>query len=189
MPWYEAICVAYRALECVTLDYNVLKYDHPNVTTITVKQFEAEPPEARSRFDVVWSISSFEHNGLGRYGDPLAPDGDVEAMLAMHRHLSAESKHRRMYLSVPVGQDAVGWNAGRVYGEKRLPYLIEGGEWRVEKSFGFDPPKDLKRASDWDHQVRSRPPPTPRPSTDPSPAARLRSQARARRNGEGVVGS
>jgi len=27
-------------------------------------------------FDMVFSFSSIEHDGLGRYGDPLNPNGD-----------------------------------------------------------------------------------------------------------------
>ena len=30
------------------------------------------------RFDVVLSISSFEHDGLGRYGDKIDPDADIQ---------------------------------------------------------------------------------------------------------------
>ena len=30
------------------------------------------------KFDACVSISSYEHDGLGRYGDPLNPDGDLE---------------------------------------------------------------------------------------------------------------
>lgn len=30
--------------------------------------------------DFAWSFSSWEHDGLGRYGDPLDPWGDIKAM-------------------------------------------------------------------------------------------------------------
>lgn len=33
-----------------------------------------------------------------------------------------------MILTVPIGQDAVAWNAGRRYGEARLPRLLKGWE-------------------------------------------------------------
>jgi hypothetical protein len=44
-------------------------------------------------FDVVLSISSFEHDGLGRYGDPLNPDGDLAAMRSTRRLLKPGAKH------------------------------------------------------------------------------------------------
>ena len=40
-----------------------------------------------SVFDIAMSISSFEHDGLGRYGDPLNPDGDIIAMRSTRRLL------------------------------------------------------------------------------------------------------
>ena len=38
-------------------------------------------------FDVVTAVSTVEHIGLGRYGDPIASDGDKEAMGEMRRVL------------------------------------------------------------------------------------------------------
>jgi 2-polyprenyl-3-methyl-5-hydroxy-6-metoxy-1,4-benzoquinol methylase len=38
-------------------------------------------------FDVVTAVSTVEHIGLGRYGDPIAPDGDMEAMEEIKRVL------------------------------------------------------------------------------------------------------
>jgi hypothetical protein len=40
-----------------------------------------------------------------------------------------------LYLVVPVGRDAVVWNAHRVYGKVRLPGLLFG--WNVVKTFGL----------------------------------------------------
>ena len=65
MPWYEAICLAGGAAECVTVDYNALRYEHPQLRTLRPWELQAMP-EAQGAFDVVWSISSFEHDGLGR---------------------------------------------------------------------------------------------------------------------------
>jgi cyclopropane fatty-acyl-phospholipid synthase-like methyltransferase len=47
------------------LEYNEIKCEDKRIKTYTYKdQFE-------SKFDVVISYSSFEHSGLGRYGDEL----------------------------------------------------------------------------------------------------------------------
>ena len=40
-----------------------------------------------------------------------------------------------LYLAIPVGSDALLWNANRVYGRLRLPLLIAG--WKTRESFGF----------------------------------------------------
>ena len=42
-----------------------------------------------SQFDVVFTYSSVEHSGLGRYGDPLNPAGDL--MAAASNQLHAET--------------------------------------------------------------------------------------------------
>jgi SAM-dependent methyltransferase len=53
-----------------------------------------------------------EHVGLGRYGDPLDPDGDVKAMRELARVLRERG---RLLFAVPVGRPRVDFNAHRVY--------------------------------------------------------------------------
>ena len=86
---------------------------------------------ANCKFDVVWSISSFEHDGLGRYGDPNLPDADLSAMRKLKGYVAPAGL---MFLAVPVGQDTIFWNEGRVYGELRLPRLVEG--WDLVGAYG-----------------------------------------------------
>jgi hypothetical protein len=69
------------------------------------------------------SYSSFEHDGLGRYGDPLNPDGDIRAMEEAHRFLE---QNGILFLGVPLGQDCIVWNLHRIYGKNRLPRLLKG---------------------------------------------------------------
>ena len=69
------------------------------------------------QFDVILSISSFEHDGLGRYGDPVDPDADLRSMSKTRQMLSPEGL---LFLAVPIGRDCVMWNAHRVYGRARL---------------------------------------------------------------------
>src|SRR5262245_31779638 len=92
----------------------------------------ADWEERRSTFDVGFSISSFEHDGLGMYGDSLDPEGDLKAMRKMKERLKLGGL---LYLAVPTGVDAVRFNTCRVYGRHRLPMLMEGWEWI--DSFGF----------------------------------------------------
>jgi hypothetical protein len=121
IPWYESICIAFEAASCTTLDYNKLRYHHPQIKTYTLSEFEQDST-ARKKYDFIFSISSFEHDGLGRYGDPLNPHADIEAMSNLLRYTTSETK---LLLAVPVGPDAVVWNAQRVYGPIRLPALIQ----------------------------------------------------------------
>ena len=82
-------------------------------------------PLPESWFDLVINCSSVEHAGLvGRYGvcsDDV--DGDLKAMCLLR---SSMHPGGRMLLTVPVGVDAVFRPMTRVYGEDRLPRLLEG---------------------------------------------------------------
>jgi hypothetical protein len=66
---YEAICVESGASECWTLEYNQLLWDHPQLHTIRVTEFEDGVKHGRVQldFDHVWSFSALEHDGLGLF--------------------------------------------------------------------------------------------------------------------------
>ncbi len=77
-PLYESICLFYGGRP-TTIDYNRVISEDPRIRTMTVDEFTEHPVI----FDAAFSISTFEHDGLGRYGDPLNPYGDIEAMAKM----------------------------------------------------------------------------------------------------------
>jgi len=128
-PWYEAICLAYGARP-ISIDYNPIVSQHPAISTLTQAEYQAAPRQ----FDMLLSISSIEHDGLGRYGDTLKPDGDRQAMQSARQMLK---RGGRFILAVPVGKDALIWNAHRIYGAIRLPLLLQG--WQVVDSYGYEP--------------------------------------------------
>ena len=111
-----------------------ITHQHPDFEYIQADINEIEQP---GRFDVITSISTLEHVGLGRYGDPVGPAFDLRAMERMRLWMRPLA---RMYMTIPIGQDAVIGHYHRVYGEERLPRLLEGYRilkeqyWR--KSFG-----------------------------------------------------
>ena len=76
-------------------------------------------------FDYILNISTVEHVGLGRYGDPLDPDGDLKAMRRLKKWMRLDGDGV-MILTIPVGTDAVVGHYHRVYGAARLPRLLEG---------------------------------------------------------------
>lgn len=130
-PWYEAIILAYGG-NPVTIEYNPRKTDDLRLTLLTVDEFEKNPIV----FDAILSISSIEHDGLGRYGDPINPWGDIESMQAMKEMLKSNGL---LFIAFPFGQDCLLWNAHRVYGEKRLPLLFEGWQRRDFAPADFQP--------------------------------------------------
>ncbi len=87
-------------------------------------------PLPKEHFDLVINCSTVEQVGLvGRYGlTESCPDGDLEAMARLWELMKPDGV---MLLTIPVGQDAVFAPLTRVYGEQRLPQLLNG--YMVEK--------------------------------------------------------
>jgi hypothetical protein len=75
-PWYECMLLAAGAASVTTVEYNSLTYEHPDIHTLLPSELLAKVPSGG--FDVALSISSFDHDGLARYGDP------VRACLNLH---------------------------------------------------------------------------------------------------------
>jgi hypothetical protein len=91
-PWYESVALAAGAESVTTIEYNALDYDHPRISTVTNAEWYGAGGghERGVRFDVILSISSFEHDGLGRYGDKVDPDADIEGSFStFDDHLAA----------------------------------------------------------------------------------------------------
>lgn len=126
-PWYESVCLFYGG-KPTTIDYNPIISRVNGLETVSVEEFRLSP----QKFDAAFSISSFEHDGLGKYGDPLDPDGDLKAMRNMKSMLLPGGL---MYFAVPIGYDRLRFNDCRIYGDTRLPALLEG--WEVVATFGM----------------------------------------------------
>ena len=84
-PWYETIVLEFGG-KPTTIEYNSPGYKQPDMEEISVQDYWKNPRQ----FDVALSISSFEHDGLGRYGDPLNPSGDLRAMGEMKKMLKKD---------------------------------------------------------------------------------------------------
>lgn len=128
-PWYEAVALAYGG-KPTTIEYNKIISQDPRLIALTNEEFDRSP----RTFDAALAISSFEHDGLGRYGDPIDPDGDIKTMQTMKLVVKPGGL---LFLALPVGQDTVVWNAHRIYGHYRLPKLLAG--WKIIDFFGVKP--------------------------------------------------
>ena len=58
-----------------------------------------------------------EHIGLGRYGDPLDPNGDLKAIAQLIRVLSIGGS---LLFVVPIGKPKIMFNAHRIYSYKQV---------------------------------------------------------------------
>lgn len=62
-----------------------------------------------------------EHIGLGRYGDPLDPDGDLKAIAELVRILAPGGN---LLVATPVGRPRVEFNAHRVYDHEAFAHYF-----------------------------------------------------------------
>jgi hypothetical protein len=115
----DAIALYYNAAKVYVVDYNKPICDHNRIEVLSHDEAKSRNIKA----DAAFSYSSFEHDGLGRYGDPINPDGDIIAMQEARERLKEDGL---LFLGVPLGRDCLYWNAHRVYGPIRLPMLLNG---------------------------------------------------------------
>lgn len=135
-PWIEAILINLNN-NVTTIEYNVpnCKYEK-----IICKNYFKDFQNTHNLYDCIVSFSSIEHSGLGRYGDPLDPNGDLKTMENIYNNIKDNGI---LIWGGPIGQDALVWNVHRVYGNIRLPLLFKNFielEW-----FGFNKDQLLSR--------------------------------------------
>lgn len=69
-------------------------------------------PFANNSINSLSCMHTIEHIGLGRYGDPLDPNGDIKATTELKRVLSNEGS---LLFVTPVGKTKIQFNAHRIY--------------------------------------------------------------------------
>ncbi len=70
-------------------------------------------------------MHTIEHIGLGRYGDPIDPEGDIKAINELQR-VTAKDGH--LFLVTPVGKPRIQFNAHRIYSFDMIKDLFAGFE-------------------------------------------------------------
>jgi hypothetical protein len=132
-PWIEACILSRSGLKLyknrvATTDYNEIRINSTKIEFQSMLHLKASPPTPL--FDVVISYSSLEHDGLGRYGDPINPEGDFAAMQEYRALLKDDGL---AVIAVPMvfrkgdmGQLPANWH--RVYSFERMERLCQGFE-------------------------------------------------------------
>ena len=122
-PWVEACVLEAGAREVVTLEYGSILSQHPKIRTMIPSEFRQKYLNGTlGMFDGIVTFSSVEHSGLGRYGDALNPWGDI-LTIARAWCVTREGGSLTIGVMYDEGKDCLFFNAHRVYGKIRYPYL------------------------------------------------------------------
>jgi hypothetical protein len=112
-PTYEAVALAYGAAHVDVVEYN-LDFTPPPLPNLRYMSPAQLAANTSLKYDAVLSISSIEHDGLGRYGDPLNAWADVRSQRELlEDHMAPGGL---LFLAVPTGKDCVVFNLHRIYG-------------------------------------------------------------------------
>ena len=102
-----------------TVEYQEIRSEHPAISTLTPKELaETWLSNKLPEFDFAVSFSSYEHDGLGRYGDPIDPWGDV---WDVQRITCFVKPGGLLYLGLPMGPDQVSIVSRRRYSLPAAP--------------------------------------------------------------------
>jgi SAM-dependent methyltransferase len=74
-------------------------------------------PFANNSVKSLSCMHTIEHVGLGRYGDPIDPTGDLKAMAELNRVLAPGGN---LLFVVPIGQAKLMFNAHRIYSYRMI---------------------------------------------------------------------
>lgn len=97
-------------VDMVFVDYRPLIVHQPGLSSVAADITRL--PFADNSLDSLSCLHVIEHIGLGRYGDPLDLDGAHKGIRELQRVLKPGG---RLYLSTPVGDERVCFNAHRVF--------------------------------------------------------------------------
>lgn len=161
-PWVEAILLEFGAKHVTTSEYQVPTIDLPpghaaygRMKSIHHEELLANPVQ----FDMIVSFSSLEHDGLGRYHDPISPAADQQQLRNLFDLLKPGGV---MVLEVPtckpqwitdpdenlpVGyQDWVQLPLARYYGPVLYAQLAK--VWQLEGLFLHDTEKKIEAGTE-----------------------------------------
>lgn len=104
-PWAEAALLNHGAEKIITIEYMEITTNYPALATYhPSKVAELYLRKEWKPVDLVFSFSSLEHDGLGRYGDPISPFSDLESVARARCLLKP---HGIFMLGLPVALDTV----------------------------------------------------------------------------------
>jgi SAM-dependent methyltransferase len=116
---FVAHVAAYREIEVIDIRPIDSKVD--NIIFVQ-KDLMQDDERFHDCCDSLSCLHALEHFGLGRYGDPIDIDGHKKGLLNMSKLLK---KGGTAYISVPMGDQRIEFNAHRVFSTRYLLHLFE----------------------------------------------------------------
>jgi hypothetical protein len=126
---FVAHVASFREIE--VLDIRALNLSIPNIR-FTQADLAKKDISLVEYCDSVSCLHALEHFGLGRYGDPVNYEGHLIGWENIKRMLQ---KGGKLYISVPIGEQRIEFNAHRVFSIKHLLEMIKG-HYRID-SFSY----------------------------------------------------
>jgi hypothetical protein len=106
---------------------------------------EALPKEWIECTDSLSCLHTIEHFGLGRYGDPIDPEGHLKGLEQLKRMVA---RGGLLYLSTPIGPERVEFNAHRIFSAETVRSWF-GENWNIERFAVIDDDARLRESVDW----------------------------------------
>lgn len=113
------LCV-FRSVDVADIRALVSKVS--NLNYVQVNMMEDVPDSMVGKYDSVSCLHALEHFGLGRYGDPLDAAGHLKGLYQLQKTLKNGG---RLYLSVPIGNQRIEFNAHRVFAIKSVMEMVD----------------------------------------------------------------
>jgi SAM-dependent methyltransferase len=111
--------------QVIYVDFRPVTLTHPNFTF--KRGLMTELPFADGDVQSLSSLHVIEHIGLGRYGDPIDPDGHVRAARELVRVLSPGGT---LLIGTPVGRERLCFDAHRVFDPETMVSIFAPLELR-----------------------------------------------------------
>ena len=71
-------------------------------------------------------MHTLEHIGLGRYGDPIDPEGDLKAIESLKKVVAKDGS---LLIVVPIGKPKIEYNAHRIYSYEQIMTYVTGKKY------------------------------------------------------------
>ncbi len=123
-PWLEILLFKLGAKSIKTVEYRKIRWKLCDQLSSRWKSFTFDDLLKNKvngtefqNINCFVSYSSLEHSGLGRYGDDIDPNGDINTLRLVKDRIDNGAD---FLIAFPLGNDSILFNRHRVYGKKRL---------------------------------------------------------------------